>query len=121
MPAVYSRSRREGVMHETADPVPHRGTAPSQGRDGTLYAIEWIRGVSWQGQEFWDKHLVAINGSTGRLIARRPIGRDRLFFDAALDGVKLSNNITCQSRRDEFSPQTTGPVVGNDGRGYLLV
>ena len=95
--------------------------APSQGRDGTLYAIEWIRGVSWQGQEFWDKHLVAINGSTGRLIARRPIGRDRLFFDAALDGVTLSNNITCQSRRDEFSPQTTGPVVGNDGRGYLLV
>lgn len=95
---------------------------PAQAPDGTLYAIEFMHGgVDSDGNDIWDKHAIVIDGSTGTLISRWPLAREVLAFESENDGLVLSGSLTCRSTRSEMSPETVGPIVGSDGRGYLLV
>ena len=95
---------------------------PAQAPDGTLYALEFMHGgVDAAGEDIWDKHAIVIDGKTGGLISRLPLAREVEAFESANDGVKLNPKLTCRSTRAEYAPQTVGPIVGSDGRGYLLV
>ncbi|MDO8677529.1 MAG: hypothetical protein Q7R30_03065 [Acidobacteriota bacterium] len=95
---------------------------PAQAPDGTLYAIEFLYGgVDASGDDILDKHAIVIDGATGRLISRAPLAREILAFESAKNGVVLTPKLTCRSTRAEFAPQTVGPIVGSDGRGYMLV
>ena len=94
---------------------------PAQAPDGTIYAIETIR--SSQIQNVWDKHAVVMDGRTGRVLTRRLLDREVDVFTAELDGqlIREKPRLVCTSSRRETAPPTVGPVVGSDGRGYLLV
>ena len=95
---------------------------PAQAPDGTLYAIEFLHGgVDAAGADIWNKHAIVVDGKTGGLISRLPLAREVEAFESANDGVKLTPRLTCRSTRAEYAPQTVGPIVGSDGRGYLLV
>ena len=88
---------------------------PAQAPDGTLYAIELVPGLDQFGDRFWDKQAIVIDGTSGHVIHRRPFPRDEETYVAEDDGI------TCASSRNESTPDTVGPVVGSDGRGYLLI
>ena len=90
---------------------------PAQAADGTLYAIEYVPGLDQFGDRFWDKHAIVIDGTTGHLIARRPFPRDVETYVAGLE----EEGFTCTSTRLESAPAAVGPIVGSDGRGYLLI
>ena len=90
---------------------------PAQAADGTLYAIEYVPGLDQFGDRFWDKQAVVIDGTTGHLIDRRPLPRDVDTYVAGLE----EEGFTCTSTRFESAPETVGPIVGSDGRGYLLI
>ena len=95
---------------------------PAIGPDGSLFAIEFMYGgLDSEGDPIWDKHAIVIDGLTGRLVSRLPLSREILAFESAMNGQVLSPTITCRSTRIEKAPQTVGPIVGSDGRGYLLV
>lgn len=97
---------------------------PAQGYDGTLYAIEYLPGgVDTQGQTIIDKHALVLDGKNGQVVRRTQLPREIDQFLSAQDGITLPTTppIHCQSTRFESAPETQGPVVGTDGRGYLLV
>ena len=87
--------------------------APAQSVDGTIYAVEYIRGARQDGSEVWDKYATVIDGRNGRLVNRTPLAREIDTWITTTPG--------CPGRRTEEAPQHAGPVVGPDGRGYLLV
>ncbi len=90
---------------------------PAQAADGTLYAIEYVPGADQYGDRFWDKHAIVIDGTTGHVIARRPLPRDVETYVAGLE----EDGFACASSRVESAPETVGPIVGSDGRGFLLL
>lgn len=96
---------------------------PAQAADGTLFAVEYVASYDVNGEELWDKHAVVIDGTTGHLLGRHVLAREIDTFTAALDGVVVREHprLVCRSTRREEAPGTIGPVVGSDGRGYLLV
>jgi hypothetical protein len=96
---------------------------PAQGPDGTLFAIEYVASSDHTGNEVWDKHAVVIDGTTGRLLGRRVLAREVESFTSEFDGlvVSVKPRIVCRSTRWEQAPATVGPIVGSDGRGFLLV
>lgn len=100
---------------------------PAQSRDGTIYALEYLSGgLDLQGDEIWDKYVVVIDGATGNLLKRIMLAREIVQFTSDHDGEVLSASplgpfYHCRTTRAESAPQTVGPVVGHDGRGYLLV
>lgn len=96
---------------------------PAQAPDGTIYAIERVSALDADGDHIWDKHVVVIDGRTGRLRTRQPLAREVEIFTAEMDGVvaREKPRLVCASNRSEMAPATVGPVVGSDGRGYLLV
>lgn len=97
---------------------------PAQSREGLIYAIELIfSGLSPTGNEIWDKHVTIVDGATGRLIRRTPLAREVNEFISAWDGLVLDTTpkTYCKSYRNEAAPTTVGPVVGADGRGYVIV
>jgi hypothetical protein len=95
---------------------------PAVGPDGTLYAIEFLfGGLDYQGEEIWDKHVIVINGSNGQLIRRVPLAREVRDYVTTAHGVTLATGFVCHNSREESAPHTVGPIVGADGRGYLLV
>ena len=82
---------------------------PAQAPDGTIYAIETLPGGHDQeGHTIYDKHVLVLNGSTGQLIARIPLARER--YDGPTNALGR-----------QFGPATVGPIVGADGQGYVLV
>jgi alpha-tubulin suppressor-like RCC1 family protein len=97
---------------------------PAQARDGTLYAIEYLfGGLDIDGYEVWDKYATVMDGATGRVISRTVLPREVDEFTSLRDGdvIPLTPPIQCRSYRYDGSPSTIGPIVGSDGRGYLLV
>lgn len=88
---------------------------PAQARDGTLYAIELVPGVDQFGDRFWDKQAIVIDGTTGQVRSRHAFPRDVETYVAEDDGL------ICAGGRSETTPETVGPIVGSDGRGYLLI
>lgn len=90
---------------------------PAQAPDGTIYAMEFVPGQDAFGDRIWDKHAIVIDGRSGALIGRHPLLREIETYIAVLDDQET----LCTSNRTETAPDTTGPVVGSDGRGYLLV
>jgi alpha-tubulin suppressor-like RCC1 family protein len=96
---------------------------PAQAPDGALYAVEYVASHDANGEELWDKHAVVIDGTTGRLLGRHVLAREIDTFTAELDGVVVREQprLVCRSTRREAAPSTIGPIVGSDGRGYLLV
>jgi hypothetical protein len=90
----------------------------AQAPDGTIYAIEWIDRV-FNDNGPWVGYFVAIDGQTGRLIRRRELEREIEVYDD-VNGTTHSS-FACRSRTIEDPAVTHGPIVGNDGRGYLLV
>ena len=98
---------------------------PAQAPVGTIYAIESLRaGVSIDGQTIWDKHALVIDGSNGRVISRALFRREVDEFVSARDGAVIEDvlpPIVCRSLYYDYAPETVGPVVGMDGRGYFLV
>lgn len=92
---------------------------PAQASDGTIYAMEYVPVPDPKAE--WDKRLVVIDGRDGRVISRQPLAREVDIFTARLDGVVLSPTTTCASTRRENAARTIGPMVGSDGRGYVLV
>lgn len=97
---------------------------PAQGRDGTLYAIEYLPGApNSEGDEVWDKYAIVLDGASGRLLSRTRLAREVDEFVSEEDGMvlPLTPPVHCHSYRLDTSPETQGPVVGADGRGYLIV
>ncbi len=97
---------------------------PAQANDGTIYAIEYLfGGVNRDGDEIWDKHAVMLEGATGRVIGRTLLRREVDEFVSDRDGVviPLQPPLHCRSLYYDYAPETVGPVVGGDGRGYLIV
>ncbi len=97
---------------------------PAQATDGTIYAVEYVPdGLDANGEEIWDKHVVVLDGRNGRLRRRVPLASEVFNFTSEFEGRVLSVKplIVCASTRNETTPETIGPVVGSDGRGYLLV
>jgi hypothetical protein len=97
---------------------------PAQAEDGTIYAVEYIvGGTDASGEDIWDAHAVVLDGRNGRLIRRLPLAREVVTFTAEFDGqvISVKPRIVCASTRHEIFPETIGPIVGSDGRGYLLV
>ena len=97
---------------------------PAQAPDGILYAIERLPGgVNIDGEMIWDKYAIVLDGSRGRLINRTLLRRDVDEFIADLNGQVLDMvpPVRCRSLFYDFAPETVGPVVGTDGRGYLIV
>ena len=89
----------------------------AQAPDGTIYAVEYLLGrVEFDGSEIWDKYFVAIDGRTGRRLQRAYLEREFDRFISQSPGVS-----TCGHTFRTWAPDTTGPIVGSDGRGYLLV
>lgn len=97
---------------------------PAQAADGTLYAIEYLfGGVDIDGYEVWDKYAVVINGASGRMISRTVLPRevDEFISDRDGDVLDLRPPVRCRTLYYDYAPETVGPVVGSDGRGYLVV
>lgn len=95
---------------------------PAQSRDGTIYTTEYIvGGQNPNGQEIRDAYATVIDGRTGDVISRTRLPREVDAFTSANDGVVLSPTVQCRSYRYETSPETLGPVVGSDGKGYWVV
>jgi hypothetical protein len=96
---------------------------PAQSADGTIYAIEYMLSQTSDGKQVWDKHAVVIDGRNGRLLHRRILPREVNTFTAEFDGlvVREKPRLVCTSTRRENEPSTVGPIVGGDGRGYVLV
>ncbi len=97
---------------------------PAQARDGTLYTVEYLFGnINIDGNEVWDKYATVIDGATGRLISRTVLPREIDEFTSARDGEVDPGTppIVCRSYLYDGPPSTIGPIVGSDGRGYLLV
>ena len=97
---------------------------PAQAPDGTVYAVEYVSGgLDANGDEIWDKHVVVLDGRNGRLLKRVALAREVVTFTSEFDGqvISIKPRIVCASTRHETAPETIGPIVSNDGRGYLLV
>ena len=97
---------------------------PAQAHDGTLYAIEYLpTGMTVGGTTRLDKYAVVIDGATGRLISRTLLPREVDEFLSELDGqwLTLYPPVQCLTTHDEYAPNTVDPVVGADGKGYLIV
>lgn len=97
---------------------------PAQASDGTLYGLEFLPGtVTPDGQQSWDKFVLVIDGESGSLISRTMLPREIDNFVSAQDGVVLPTTppTVCRSARYETAPETVGPIVGVDGRGYFVV
>ena len=96
---------------------------PAQAADGTLYAIELVPSLTADGKQIRDKHVVVIDGRSGRLLRRVPLARELDIFTAEFDGlvVRERPRLVCESSRREDAPRTIGPIAAGDGRGYLLV
>lgn len=97
--------------------------SPAQAPDGTVYAIEQVIATDSTGEDIWDKHIIALDGKTGRLLQRFPLPRETHMFTAASDGTVISTSpfIVCRSTRGEAVPRTAGPVIGSDGKAYFLL
>jgi hypothetical protein len=97
---------------------------PAQAHDGTLYAVETVlSGRVVEGQRMLDKFAIAIDGASGRLIARTQFPADVNEFIAKYDGevTQTVPPVYCRSYRYETGPEVAPPVAGADGRGYFLV
>lgn len=96
---------------------------PAQANDGTLYAVESLPGAINPNGQATDKYLVVIDGETGALLSRTLLPREINNFVSEKDGVIINTSppTLCKSARYETAPDTVGPVVGTDGRGYLVV
>ena len=97
---------------------------PAQSAEGTMYMLEYLPGdPDGQGRTVVDKHLLVLDGATGAVVRRTKLARETDQFLSAHDGLVLATKppIVCKSTRYESAPETQGPVVGADGRGYLLV
>jgi alpha-tubulin suppressor-like RCC1 family protein len=97
---------------------------PAQSRAGTIYALEYLfGGINFDGDDIIDKHAVVIDGATGQLISRTRLARevDEFVSDRDGDVIPTMPPLHCLTKHYEFAPETLGPVVGSDGRGYLLV
>jgi hypothetical protein len=92
---------------------PGRLLAPAQALDGTIYAIEYILGAKHDGSQIWDKYATVIDGRNGRLLNRTLLPRETDVWTTSTSG--------CAGRHSEEAPAHAGPIVGPDGRGYLLV
>ena len=92
---------------------PGRLLAPAQAMDGTIYAIEYILGARHDGSQIWDKYAAVIDGRNGRLLSRTLLPRETDVWTTTASG--------CPGRHTEEAPAHAGPIVGPDGRGYLLV
>lgn len=87
---------------------------PAQAADGTIYAIEYQWGpAEGDDSEVLDKYAITIDGRTGRLI-------QRVFLAREIDQF-IPGNPSCRREHREDGPETFGPIVGGDGRGYVLV
>jgi hypothetical protein len=93
---------------------------PAQAPDGTLYALEYLPERDERGDRFWRTHAVIVDGRNGSLIERRALPRDVETFTATADGDP-GNAAVCGTSRTESAPEVIGPIVGSDGRGYLLI
>jgi alpha-tubulin suppressor-like RCC1 family protein len=99
-------------------------TRPAQAGDGTLYSLEYLPGgVDFEGTEVFDKYVVVIDGTVGRVISRIRLERETDEFISAQDGVIVDGHppTVCRTTRYQWAPETLGPVVGADGRGYYVV
>ena len=94
---------------------------PAQAPNGTIYAIEYVDGGIVEGNQFWDLHAIVIDGTNGQLLQRVPLRREIITFTSENPGFVLSPVATCDHALHEFAPVVSGPIVGEDGRGYLLV
>ena len=97
---------------------------PAQAPDGTLFGIEHLPGGrNIDGDAVQDKYLLVLNGATGSVISRTRLRREVDEFLSDSDGVVINAvpPIHCRTLHYDWAPDTTGPVVGSDGRGYLLV
>lgn len=97
---------------------------PAQAPDGTLFAIEYLPGgLNSEGAEIVDKYVLVLNGTNGNVIARRVLPRQIENFTATYDGLVLDTTppIQCRSKRYEWAPDVSGPVIGSDGRAYFAV
>jgi len=97
---------------------------PAQAPDGTIYALEFLPGgIDRSGAQIFDKYMLVMDGDSGTVIRRTPLPRQVVEFAAEWDGMVLAGfpPIVCKTTRDEWAPETQGPVVGSDGRGYYVV
>ena len=97
---------------------------PAQAPDGTLYAIESRFGsINPDGQEVFDKYALVIDGATGRRISRTRLDTEVEWFisDRNGDVIPTTPPTQCRTTRFDNAPDTIGPVVGSDGRGYMIV
>jgi hypothetical protein len=83
---------------------------PAQASDGTIYALEkYDTGLTdVHGIHIIETQAIVLDGATGRLLSRIPLQREIQGYGCGNDGWNLA-------------PSTVGPVVGNDGYGYVLV
>lgn len=88
---------------------------PAQAPDGTIYVLEKFRvGTNgFQQLAIIETQLVALDGATGLVKSRYTLDRERRNL--------ISNGSVQCAANYEAIPETVGPVVGNDGAGYLLV
>lgn len=84
--------------------------SPAQGADGTVYAIEEVRGIRSTGSGTTDDYAaLVIDGTTGRLRARVPIPRG------------FADDYRCTYLRSDQPVDVTAPVVGESGSGYFQI
>jgi alpha-tubulin suppressor-like RCC1 family protein len=83
---------------------------PAQARDGTIYALDkYDTGLTdVHGTHIIETHVIVLDGATGQLRSKIPLQREIQGYGCGNDGWT-------------FSPRTVGPVIGNDGYGYVLV
>jgi hypothetical protein len=83
---------------------------PAQAPDGTIYALERrVIGIQSNNVPLSDTKLIVLDGSTGTVRARLPIAPSRKGLTCGVNGTW------------EEPAKVWGPIVGNDGYGYLLV
>lgn len=89
---------------------------PAQAPDGTIYVLEKFRvGTNvFQQLAIIETQLLAIDGATGVVKRRYTLDRERRNVISGAGTFQCAANY-------EAIPETAGPIVGNDGAGYLLV
>ena len=83
---------------------------PAQAPDGTIYVIEkYDTGLTdSHTSPIIETQIVVVDGATGMARAKIPLSRE-------------INGYSCGNEGYVVVPLTRGPVVGNDGYGYVLV
>jgi hypothetical protein len=83
---------------------------PAQAPDGTIFALEkYDTGLTdVHGTSIIETQVVVLDGATGQVRTKIPLAREVRGFSCGNEGwVSV--------------PRTVGPIVGNDGYGYVLV